>query len=154
MILWRVSNDATLDGSGGFVVSGRWHSKGRPVVYCSLNPATALLETLVHMEIDAEDRPDRFQMLKIQGPDKLTRERVETLSQDAPKLTSNWQANLQLTQRIGDQWLAAGRTLLLEVPSILVPETWNVLMNPLHAGINKLKITARYQHPFDTRFFE
>ena len=149
MILWRVSNYATLDGSGGLVVSGRWHSKGRPVIYCSLNPATALLETLVHMEIDAEDRPERFQMLKIQGPDKLSREQVE-----APKLTSNWQANLHLSQRLGDQWLGEGRTLLLEVPSILVPETWNVLINPLHAEIGKLKIAARYQHPFDARFFE
>jgi RES domain-containing protein len=149
LILWRVSNYATLDGSGGFVASGRWHSKGRPVIYCSLNPSTALLETLVHMEIDAEDRPDRFQMLKIQGPDKLSREQVEV-----PKLTLNWQKNLRVTQRVGDQWLAAGRTLLLEVPSILVPETWNVLINPLHGEVAKLKIAARYQHPFDARFFE
>jgi RES domain-containing protein len=149
LILWRVSNYATLDGSGGFVASGRWHSKGRPVIYCSLNPSTALLETLVHMEIDAEDRPDRFQMLKIQGLDKLSREQVEV-----PKLTLNWQKNLRVTQRVGDQWLAAGRTLLLEVPSILVPETWNVLINPLHGEVAKLKIAARYQHPFDARFFE
>jgi len=149
LILWRISNYASLDGSGGLVVAGRWHSKGRQVVYCAQNPSTALLETLVHLEIDAEDRPDRFQMLKIQGLDKLSREQVEV-----PKLTLNWQKNLRVTQRVGDQWLAAGRTLLLEVPSILVPETWNVLINPLHGEVAKLKIAARYQHPFDARFFE
>ena len=54
MILWRISNYPNLDGTGGLYVSGRWHSKGHPVVYCTLNPSTSLLEILVHMEIDAE----------------------------------------------------------------------------------------------------
>ena len=65
--LWRVSNYATLDGVGGTYVAGRWHTKGHPIVYCSEDPSTALLETLVHIEIDAEDRPQIFQVLKIQS---------------------------------------------------------------------------------------
>ncbi len=56
MTLWRVSNYQTLDVVGGLYVSGRWHTKGHTVVYCTLNPSTALLETLVHIEIDSEDR--------------------------------------------------------------------------------------------------
>ena len=146
MILWRVSNYATLDGTGGLLVSGRWHTKGRPVVYCTLNPSTALLETLVHMEIDSEDRPERFQVLKIEGPDTVSQERIEALPSD-------WADDLGVTQSVGDQWLSAERSLLLAVPSVLVPETWNVLMNPRHLEANQLKIALTYDHAFDVRFF-
>lgn len=148
MILWRVSNYATLDGVGGLYVSGRWHTKGHPVVYCTLNPATALLEILVHMEIDAEDRPERFQMLRIEGPDTLS---VEEIKPGA--LPSNWIEDLAFTQNLGDGWLSEAGSLLLKVPSVLVPETWNVLVNPRHAEASLLKVTMRYEHPFDARLF-
>jgi RES domain len=61
MILWRVSNYANLDGASGLHLSGRWHTRGHQAIYCTLNPPTALLETLVHIEIDVEDRPKRVQ---------------------------------------------------------------------------------------------
>lgn len=148
MILWRISNYASLDGTGGLVVAGRWHTKGRPVLYCAQNPSTALLETLVHFEIDAEDQPEHFQVLRIEGPDKLSRE-----SLDPRSLPAAWPSDLLATQSIGDQWLSSRRSLLLEVPSVLVPETWNVIVNPLHREFTKLRITRVYEHPFDTRFF-
>jgi RES domain-containing protein len=148
VILWRVSNFANLDGVGGLHVAGRWHSKGRPVLYCTRNPSTALLETLVHIDIDAEDRPNCFQVLKIAGPDSLPLQKLSRRS-----LPAGWEQNNLLTQRIGDRWLAVRRTLLLEVPSVLAPETWNVLVNPLHPQIRKLRIAALYEHPFDARFF-
>ncbi|HTX74801.1 MAG TPA: RES family NAD+ phosphorylase [Terracidiphilus sp.] len=148
MILWRVSNYASLDGSGGLYVSGRWHTKGHAIVYCAQNPATALLETLVHIEIDAEDRPERFQVLKIEGPETLSSERMEPAS-----LPADWPSNIAETQSVGDRWLAKQRTLLLEVPSVLVPETWNVLVNPQHPEANLLRIAAIYGHAFDARLF-
>ena len=146
MILWRISNYQTLDGVGGLYVSGRWHTKGHPVIYCTLNPATALLETLVHIEIDSEDRPERFQVLRIEGPDSLSVEKVA-----AGSLSSNWADDMSITQTTGDRWLGEGRSLLLQVPSVLVPETWNVLVNPQHAEANRLKITATCEHAFDVR---
>jgi len=148
MILWRVSNYANLDGAGGLHVSGRWHTKGHPVVYCTWYPATALLETLVHIEIDAEDRPERVQILKIEGPDSISLERINT--NDLPM---GWGADWSITQEIGDRWLASRRTLLLEVPCVLAPETWNVLMNPFHPEATQLKIAAVFEHPLDARFF-
>jgi RES domain-containing protein len=148
MILWRVSNYQSLDGVGGLYVSGRWHTKGHPVVYCTLNPATALLETLVHIEIDSEDRPERFQVLRIEGPESLSIEKVQ-----ADSLSPNWAEDMNATQAIGDRWLSEKRSLLLQVPSVLVPETWNVLVNPRHVEINLLKIIAMYEHPFGSRLF-
>jgi RES domain-containing protein len=149
MFLWRISNYATLDGSGGLHVSGRWHTKGHPILYCSTNPSTALLEILVHMEIDAEDRPENFQVLKLSAPNTITPKRIKPAD-----LPPDWRTNLHATQAIGDQWLRERRSLLLEVPSILVPETSNLLVNPLHPSITRLKITAIYQHPFDARLFD
>jgi len=148
MILWRVSNYQSLDGVGGLYVSGRWHTKGHPVIYCTLDPATALLETLVHIEIDSEDRPERFQVLRIEGPESLSIEKVQ-----ADSLSPNWAEDMNATQAIGDRWLSEKRSLLLQVPSVLVPETWNVLVNPQHVEINLLKIIAMYEHPFDSRPF-
>ena len=148
MILWRVSSYRNLDGAGGLYVPGRWHIRGHPVVYCALNPATALLETLVHMEIDSEDRPERFQVLRIEGPDSLSMEKAEM-----DFLPPQWPEDMGVTQSLGDRWLREGRSLLLQVPSGLVPETWNVLVNPQHDEARLLKITAMYDHAFDARLF-
>ena len=144
--LWRISNYETLDGVGGLLVSARWHTKGHPVIYCTLNPATALLETLVHMEIDSEDRPERFHVLRIEAPDSVSIEKIE-----GDSLPPNWAEDTNATQAIGDRWLSERRSLLLRVPSALVPETWNVLVNPQHSEANLLKITATYDHAFDAR---
>jgi RES domain-containing protein len=148
VVLWRVSNYSNLDGAGGIYVSGRWHTKGRPVIYCTLNPATALLETLVHMEIDAEDRPEHFQVIKVEGPDSLSREIAEE-----PSLPPDWANEAGATQAYGNRWLAERRSVLLQVPSVLVPETWNVLVNPRHEEANLLQITTTYQHILDRRLF-
>jgi RES domain-containing protein len=117
VILWRVSNYQALDGVGGLYVSGRWHSKGHPVIDCTLNPAAALLEPLVHIEIDSEDRPERFQVLRMERRDSLSIEMVE-----AGSLSANWADDMSITQTIGDRWLGEGRSPLLQVPSVLAPE--------------------------------
>ncbi len=146
--LWRVSNYASLDGVGGLYAAGRWHSKGHPIIYCSEDPSTALLETLVHFEIDAEDRPETFQVLKIQSKQPVSLDRV-----DPKVLGRDWTQDFRRTRELGDAWRNAKRTLLLEVPSVLVPERRNFLVNPAHAEMKRLRIVARYSHPFDARFF-
>ncbi|MEG9437359.1 RES family NAD+ phosphorylase [Edaphobacter sp. HDX4] len=146
MTLWRVSNYASLEGIGGLYVSGRWHTKGHPIVYCSEDPSTALLETLVHLEIDVEDRPETFQVLKIESAQQVSLEQI-----DIEILGDAWRSDLARTRNAGDEWLRSNRTLLLEVPSVLVPERRNYLINPIHPEMNRLRITARYSHPFDQR---
>ena len=133
---------------GGLHVAGRWHTRGRPILYCTWNPSTALLEMLVHFEIDAEDRPERVQVLKIEGPSSLATEKIRL-----DRLPPDWMTNWSITQEIGDAWLASRRTPLLEVPCVLAPETWNVLVNPFHSQAGQLRIAARFQHPLDVRLF-
>src|SRR3546814_17516424 len=69
LILWRISEHATLDGAGGLVVGGRWHRKGRPIVYAAESTALAMLEVLVHLEVDSIPPP--FQLMLIQIHDGL-----------------------------------------------------------------------------------
>ena len=148
MLLWRISNYASLEGIGGFHVSGRWHTKGKPVLYCSENPSTCLLEVIVHMELDAEDRPETFRLIQIEGPEGLS---MTTIVPE--ELPENWPHDFVATQRLGDRWLASRRSLLLKVPSVLIPKTWNVVVNPLHPEAALLKISAVYEHAFDLRLF-
>ncbi len=148
MVFWRISNYATLDGTGGLFASGRWHTRGRQVVYCTENPSTALLEILVHLEIDTEDRPQNFRVLRVDGPDTVSMTTVNPA--DLPK---DWREKLLFTQSVGDRWLMERRSALLRVPSALVPETWNLLVNPAHPDANALRISAIYEQAFDARFF-
>jgi RES domain-containing protein len=78
----------------------------------------------------------------------------ESISQEAldPKtLPEDWIDHVRVTRDIGSGWLESMRTALLRVPSALVPATFNVLLNPLHADTAKVKIDRRYDYPFDPR---
>jgi RES domain-containing protein len=144
--LWRVSNHPTLDGLGGLRASGRWHTRGRRIVYCAPNPATALLEVLVQAEIDFEDIPVTFRYLEIEVPDA-----IPAASIDASALGADWRANLEKTRKLGDEWLQAGLTTLLRVPSVIVPSTGNVLINPLHPDGRLIRIARIHEHGIDPR---
>ena len=146
MTLWRISNHATLDGAGGLRAAGRWHTRGARIVYCAQNPASALLEILVHAEIAIEDIPVAFRWLEIDAPDSVA---VETV--DPGLLGPAWRSQPAATRRLGDHWLAASRSALLRVPSAIVPETWNVLINPLHPGAARIRVVRVHQQTVDRR---
>src|SRR5947207_5321415 len=76
VLLWRISNHLSLAGDGALRTPGRWHTRGRRVVYCAQSPAAALLEILVHFEIDIQDLPVRYRLLKIETPDDVQGERL------------------------------------------------------------------------------
>ena len=148
MILWRISNYADLDGRGGLYASARWHSQGHRIVYLAQSPAGALTEALVHLELDAADLPKTYKLLKVEAPDDLAIREV-ALSQ----LPANWREDLVLTRTIGDEWLEEKETPLLKAPSAIIPETFNVLLNPEHVGVARVKIMSHEQYPWDRRLF-
>ena len=131
---------------GGLRVSGRWHTRGGRIVYCAPNPATALLEVLVHAEIDFEDIPLTLRYLEIKVPDAI---QAGTLNSGA--LGTAWRKNLNETRQLGDEWLRAGQTALLSVPSVIVPVTWNILINPLHPDSRQIRIARIHEHVIDPR---
>jgi RES domain-containing protein len=143
MILWRISRHRDLSGAGGLRAPGRWHDSGQPIVYLAESPAAALLEVCVHTS--ANDVPPDFTLLSVEGPDlKLQSVRVHDLP-------SAWREQMDITREIGSSWLAKGASVLLRVPSALVPETANLLFNPRHPDATKFRITRTFSYPFDTR---
>lgn len=85
-------------------------------------------------------------MLRIEGLDSLSLKLIE-----ASSLPPDWAQDVNSTQTIGDRWLSEKRSLLWQVPSVLVPETWNVLVNLQHPEASLLKITTIFEHAFDAR---
>ena len=146
MRLWRISDFADLSGEGGLLASARWHTRGRKIVYLSDHPASALLEVLVHLEVDADDMPSAFQLLAIEAPDDLAFKIVEEAA-----LPVDWRRSTDVTQRRGDEWLKGMRTALLRVPSAIVPHGFNWLMNPAHPDSAQLRVVETATALFDPR---
>jgi RES domain-containing protein len=149
MILWRISNYADLLGIGGMEASARWHTAGRPIVYLAESPSSALLEILVHLETDEDDRPDTYQILKVEAPDDISVNRVSLTS-----LPGDWKNNEEATREIGDAWLEKSGSALMRVPSVIMPETYNWLLNPRHADAKKVVILHTEKHLYDSRLFK
>ena len=122
MRIWRISNFADLSGRGGTVIGGRWHSQGRPIVYCTDHPSTALLEALVH--VTRQTVPETFQLIEIDVPDDV--EVLDSIVADG------WDRNEELTRRHGDGFLAADRFAIMKVPSVIMPQASNYLLMRLN----------------------
>ncbi|MFP3568034.1 RES family NAD+ phosphorylase [Paraburkholderia sp. SIMBA_030] len=136
MVLWRISNYADLKGIGGLRAPGRWHHAGQPVVYLAEHPAGALLETLVHQEIGSPaDLPDTYQLLRAEVDDTVT---VAEMGDDA--LPADWRDNMPWTQDAGTEWLTAGTSALLKVPSAVMPFAYNYVLNPAHEDAARITI--------------
>ncbi|MBW8880139.1 MAG: RES family NAD+ phosphorylase [Asticcacaulis sp.] len=138
-----------LTGKGAEMSGGRWNRKGMPVVYTASSVALAALETIVHTDTSAW--PLNRYVLEIAIPDALwaaaeDAEKLGTLpkvwdSQPAPKETLDF----------GDEWIASRRSLLLIVPSVIVPQEANILINPQHAGAAEIRIIKTTRFVYDSR---
>jgi RES domain-containing protein len=145
--LWRISNHITLDGNGGKKSGARWHSVGNRIVYLADCPMAAIVETLVHLDIDSEDTPDFYTLLRVSVPEGLATQKLELPEAD------NWKQDLPLTRRLGDAWLASLKTPLARVSSGIAPRTWNFLLNPEHPDAKQVQIAEVIKERFDNRLF-
>jgi RES domain-containing protein len=146
VIVWRFSQHDSLDGQGGLLASARWHTRGKEILYCAPNPATAVLEILVHNEVREPAALARHRFIKIQIPDHVSRQAV-----DEAQMPPDWSRRLAVTRAWGDRWLREGQGALLVVRSVLVPETYNVLINPRHPDVAHIERVAVFPYPLDAR---
>ena len=149
MLLWRISNHATLDGEGGLIASARWHTQGHPVLYLAETPAGALVEVLVHLELDPAHMPRSYKLLKAEAPDDISRQEIGKAN-----LGQNWTQDLLATRKLGDEWLRSRVTALLRVPSAIVPETFNLLLNPHHPQASQVRSVSHRDYPWVKRLLE
>jgi len=149
MRLWRISNHVDLSGEGGRVAEGRWHRLGQPVVYLAEHPALALLETLVHLEVDPEDMPGSFRLLSVDVPDDVGFESRSEADLDA--LSPGWRTDRETTRTLAEGFFSRNAHALLRVPSVLVPAASNFLLNPANPHAPRLTIASDTPVAFDER---
>lgn len=147
MIVWRLARlaHAKLDGEGARLAGGRWNTRGRAAVYASSRLSLAALELLVHTDVPLV--PPDLVAFEIEIPDTVDIETAELA--DLPK---DWRLPGHPGCRaIGDTWLAEERTAVLRVPSAVVPEEWNYIINPGHRAAKAIEVVRRRKFAFDSR---
>lgn len=139
-VVWRICRApyADLSGEGARRFGGRWNSPGRAMVYAAGPAALAALEVRVHLDLPFDLVPADYVLIGIETASASV-ERVATMPPDPA--------------RFGDVWLAEARSALLDVPSAIVPESANVLVNPAHPEAAGLHIVSRRPFGFDRRLW-
>jgi RES domain-containing protein len=144
--LARYARRHDLSGYGAFLYGGRWNLPGMALLYTAEQRAMALLETLVHLPV--EDLPDDMYLMTLEVPDDTSR---EILTPD--DLPADWQrlSMPQPTATIGHAWLQSGSSLSLQVPSVVVPQERNLLLNPAHPEFIRVRLLDAQPFHFDER---
>jgi RES domain-containing protein len=152
--VWRIALDTPtfkaddLGGEGAKKSGGRWNKKGTPVVYTSESIALACLETLVHL--NAQGLPLTRYLVRIDIPTK-----VWDLAKRFNAKTAGiaWDALPAGTASIerGQRWLQSNASALLFVPSVVIPQASNVLINPLHPDVKLIKAKKIEKFSYDPR---
>jgi RES domain-containing protein len=154
-VLWRIAKDTpeyravNLRGSGAKLTGGRWNSKGMPVVYAASSIALATLETLAHLGDNILIRNAFLVGISVPASVWMQREIIT-----AAELPPTWVAEPpgSTTIEFGDAWLAGMSAPLLLVPSVIIPEEYNVLINPSHPASSRIKASVLRQFIVDPRF--
>jgi RES domain-containing protein len=152
--VWRIAKHTPefsaddISGGGAKKAGGRWNSKGRSVMYASASIALATLETLAHLGDSIALRNAFLVRITIPLPVWERRDRL------APaKLDPTWLAEPagSTTIALGDRWLDSAAAAVLEVPSVIVPEERNLLINPAHADVRLIRAAVVRQFIYDPR---
>ncbi len=140
MQAWRLCRApfADLSGEGARLYGGRWNSPGSAMVYAADEPALAVLEVRVHLDLPPDLIPDDYVLMKL----------------DLSGLAVEYLVVLPADPRaFGDQWLEQRRSPILRVPSFLVPDARNLLLNPNHPQAADAKKVATNPFAFDPRLW-
>jgi RES domain-containing protein len=152
--LWRIATDTKsyeahdLSGAGAKTQGGRWNETGIPVIYASETQALACLETIVHL--NAGGLPLNRYLVAITIPSPVwSKARTAT----AATLPVGWDAEPagRVSIQYGTKWLQSGTNALLRVPSVIVPDEFNVLINPRHPDSARITAAKRRKWLYDTR---
>ena len=152
--LWRIATDTPaygsddLMGKGAQSTGGRWNRKGTPLLYTSGSIALACLETVVHLG-GLSPLPLNRYLVRIDVPDDAWGERGIFDS----SINVGWDALPEGLVSIdwGTNWAISTASLLAQVPSVVVPEEPNILINPQHPRASALVATKLRRWTYDPR---
>ena len=138
-----------FDGEGAYRYGGRWSSAGVRLSYTSEHQSLAMLEYFVHL--DKDDPPTDLVLAVAEVPEDVPKESVKV--NDLP---ANWREGAAPPElaRFGDEFVSAGKSCLLFVPSVLAPHENNCLINPAHAEFGRVVVRDLEPLTYDTRMFD
>lgn len=155
LTIWRLEKERYVDtafrGKGSLKTSGRWHHKGTQVAYASEHPGVAVLEKLVWLERYEVALNSTYVLLPLQIDPS---DHLETLSES--DLPNDWDAfpHPKRTRDIGTRWVEEERSVVLAVPSAVLPVAKNYLINPFHPDSHDLERGEPVPFSWDARLFQ
>lgn len=143
---WNYLND--LSGQGAKLYGGRWNHEGIPALYSSCHLSLAVLELLANQIRKLVD--SSYGYIAISIPDSIQIQHLNSI-----ELSSSWREENydQSTVNLGSEWLTSNSSLILSVPSAVLKQEQNYIINPKHADFKKLKIVERAKLELDGRIF-
>jgi RES domain-containing protein len=152
--VWRIATDTPdygaddLTGKGAEMTGGRWNRKGTPLLYCSSSISLACLETIVHLSGGAPLPLNRYLVRIAVSPAAWKNRTVFDSSKHV-----GWDAQPAgwVSMDWGTRWAESSNTLLAEVPSVIVLEESNILINPRYRGAARLKPSKLRRWTYDLR---
>lgn len=138
-----------LSGQGARLFGGRWNKVGHNMLYCSSQTSLCVLELLVHMDYQFFTKD--FGTIELELPENA---KIANVKPDI--LKKDWRHNppLSFTQDYGTEWLLSQKSLILKVPSAILPNEYNYLLNPNHKDFNAIKLSKTFPLDIDSRVFE
>ena len=147
MIVYRITTDKwcrNLKASGN---SARWNSRGSFMIYAAGSRALACLENIVHRSGEMSGKIYKVMFIEIPTSLQIQEIKKASLHKDWKNLT-----NYSYCQQMGNQWLKEGSSAILKVPSVIIDEEFNYLINPQHHQFKKIKLANVEEFSFDIRF--
>ncbi len=152
MFVYRIAkkDHEALDGNGGLYGPGRWHKKGNLVIYTSEHASLAAWEKIVHVA-SLENLPDNLFLVKIEIPSGI---QIQTVPQNI--LVKGWDGFPYSLDTIdyGTSFLRKNEFLALKVPTVIIPDEFNIILNPLHPDIQSCKVVSTLPFKFDDRILK
>jgi len=148
VLVWRLSvkQYRKFDGAGARAVGGRWNSPGSAVVYTSASVSLATLEFLAHLSQSRSVRD-----LVLTSAELRKNIRIERI--DASDLPARWREfpSPPYLQKIGDEWIIKRVSAVLAVPSAVIPQEDNYLLNPAHPDFKRIRVNQPIPFSLDPR---
>ena len=149
MIVYRLTtgkyvND--ISGEGASLYGGRWNPAGIAALYSSQHISLCILEILARANKNTS--PDSYTLISIEIPEH------GIIELQLKKLHADWQLNLEYTRWIGGEFLKGNQALALKVPSAIVPQEHNYLINPHHFEIEPVKVIKTELLELDKRLLQ
>jgi RES domain-containing protein len=149
--VWRIATaaHASFDGEGARRYGSRWTARGVPAIFTSATLSLAALERFVHTDSDLEAAG--LVATPVEIDDDVS---IESIGLDT--LPADWRTfpSPPALGAIGARWLAATRTAVLSVPSVVIPHERNFVLNPTHEAFKKLTIGPSEPFSFDPRMWK